>query len=215
MLVWETMTKAIIDFSSYPGADLLPVAQNIQTQLITNAALFPGLPSAAAPFAALISVFDQALTKKSSRATADHVAFEVARIDLEGALGDNGSYVNIVAKGDPMTVSASGYPSYETGSTPDPSAPAAPTNVVLRQSLISGSFVARFRPMRRRSITEGQTCVSDPNVEQSWKVAGLFNGGKATFSGFEPGTTIWVRFRTVGLNNVMGAFSDPAKIMVV
>lgn len=209
------MTKAIIDFSSYPGAALLPVAQNIQNQLIENAALFPGLPSPAAPFAALIGVFEQALAKKSSRATADHLAFEVARTDLEGALGDNGSYVNTVAKGEPMTVSESGYPSYETGNTPDTSAPAAPIDVVVRQSVISGSFVARFRPMRRRSVTEGQTCVSDPNVEANWKVAGLFNGGKATFSGFEPGTTVWVRFRTVGLNNVMGAFSDPAKIMVV
>jgi hypothetical protein len=209
------MTKAIIDFSSYPGAALLPAAQNIQSQLVENAALFPELPSAAAPFATLIDVFEQALFKKSSRATSDHIAFEVARTDLEGALGDNGSYVNIVAKGNPMTVSASGYPSYETGKTADTSAPAAPIDVVVRQSVISGSFIARFRPMRRRSLTEGQTCVSDPNVEDNWKVAGLFTGGKATFSGFEPGTTVWVRFRTVGLNNVMGAFSDPAKIMVV
>ena len=209
------MTKAIIDFSSYPGAALLPAAQNIQSQLVENAALFPELPSAAAPFASLIDAFEQALFKKSSRATADHIAFEVARTDLEGALGDNGSYVNIVAKGSPMTISASGYPSYETGSTRDTSAPPAPIDVVVRQSVISGSFIARFRPMRRRSVTEGQTCVSDPNVEDNWKVAGLFTGGKATFSGFEPGTTVWVRFRTVGLNNVMGAFSDPAKIMVV
>jgi hypothetical protein len=29
------------------------------------------------------------------------------------------------------------------------------------------------------------------------------------------GTVIWVRVRTVGLKGVMGAWSDPAKLMVV
>jgi len=32
---------------------------------------------------------------------------------------------------------------------------------------------------------------------------------------FDPGTTVWVRFRTIGLNGIDGAWSDPAKIMVV
>jgi hypothetical protein len=32
---------------------------------------------------------------------------------------------------------------------------------------------------------------------------------------FTPGTIIWVRARTCGLKGVMGAWSDPAKLMVV
>jgi len=43
----------------------------------------------------------------------------------------------------------------------------------------------------------------------------MFSGGKATQSGFTPGTVIWEPVRTVGLKGVMGAWSDPASLMVV
>jgi hypothetical protein len=43
----------------------------------------------------------------------------------------------------------------------------------------------------------------------------MFSGGKATVSGIAPGAMVWVRIRTAGLKGVMGAWSDPAKIMVV
>ncbi len=33
--------------------------------------------------------------------------------------------------------------------------------------------------------------------------------------GIAPGTTVWVRVRTCGTGGVMGAWSDPAKIVVV
>ena len=163
----------------------------------------------------MIANFDSALAAKNSRARADYIAFEAARVALEGALGDDGSYVNTVAQGDASIVADSGYPSYETGASPDYAPPGAPQNVVLRHGMLSGSLVARFRPERRRGVTEAETCIGDPNVEANWKPAGLFTGGKATLSGFEPGTVVWVRFRTAGLNGVMGAASDPAKIMVV
>jgi hypothetical protein len=42
----------------------------------------------------------------------------------------------------------------------------------------------------------------------NWQHAGMF-------SGIAPGTTVWVRVRTAGLKGVMGAWSDPAKIIVV
>ena len=60
-----------------------------------------------------------------------------------------------------------------------------------------------------------ETCLSDPNVEVNWKDAGTFSGGKTSLDGFTPETTVWVRVRTIGLQNVMDVGSDPAKIMVV
>jgi hypothetical protein len=45
--------------------------------------------------------------------------------------------------------------------------------------------------------------------------AGIFTGGKATTGGITPGSAVWFRVRTAGLKGVMGAWSDPAKIMVV
>jgi len=198
------MTKAIIDFSGYTGDALLPAAQTTHDELNTNVATFPEPPPTLADLTTLIQNYGEALAKKASRARADFIAF-----------GDNGAYVNIVAKGDPMIVSKSGYPSYEPKFSPDYSAPGAPANVVLRQGTVSSSMVCRFQPERRRMPNEAWTCTSDPNVEANWKGAGIFNRGKATLMNFDPGTTVWVRFRTIGLNGIEGAWSDPAKLMVV
>ncbi len=148
-------------------------------------------------------------------ATADALAFAVSRAELEEHLSDVGGYVNIVANGDAVIVDKSGVPSYETARVIDTSAPAAPTDVRLRQGDLSGSAVARYKPQRPRSVNQVQTCIGDPNVEANWNDAGIFTGGKATISGITPGTVLWFRVRTVGLKGVLGAWSDPAKIMVV
>jgi hypothetical protein len=99
--------------------------------------------------------------------------------------------------------------------TLDKAPPSRPTNLVLRQGDLSGSFVARYHPTRESSLNEVQTCTGDPNVPANWTHAGMFSGGKATVSGITPGTTVWVRVRTAGLKGVMGEWSDPAKIIVV
>jgi hypothetical protein len=87
--------------------------------------------------------------------------------------------------------------------------------VVLRQGDHTGELVARYRPIRRKSMNEVQTCTGDPNVEANWKPVGLFSGGRANLTGIVPGTIIWVRVRTIGLKNVMGAWSETSKLMVV
>lgn len=85
----------------------------------------------------------------------------------------------------------------------------------MRQGDLSGSLTARYRPARTPSLNEVQTCAGDPNVEANWRPAGMFSGGKATVSGIVLGTVVWLRARTAGLKGAMGAWSDPAKIMVV
>ena len=208
--------NAVIDFSGYSGAALAPVAQTIHDQMTTNAATFPKPLVSMSTLQALIGKFETALAAKASRATADTIAFNLARHDLEGALADNGGYVNAIAKGDPSIVSQSGSPSFDTARTsPNTAPPAAPGNGVLLQGDLSGSLVARYHADRQRSMNEVQTCVGDPTVEANWKHAGMFSGGKATVSGIVPGTTVWVRVRTAGLKGVMGEWSSPAKIIVV
>ena len=95
------MTKAIIDLSGYTGAELSPVAHTIHDTMNANAATFATPPVTMAALQTNIDSFDDKLSKKSSGASADVVAFNIARNDLETALGDLGSYVNIIAKGDP------------------------------------------------------------------------------------------------------------------
>ena len=208
--------KAVVEFSSYTGPALAPVAQTIHDKVTANAVTFPTPPMAMPAFQGLVNTFEQKLAAKASRATADTIAFNIARHNLEVALADLGSYVNLVAKGDVTKISASGFPSFDTAhTTPDTAPPAAPGNVVLQPGDLSGSFVARYHPDRQRSMNEVQTCVGDPGVAANWQHAGMFSGGKATVSGIVPGTTVWVRVRTAGLKGVMGEWSDPAKIIVV
>lgn len=209
--------KAKIDFSGYPGPKLGPVAQNIHDRMVENAALFTGtMPFTMAAFQTVITTFDTALANKASRATSDFVAFEVARHALEVDLAALGNYVNGVAKGDETIIVASGFPYYNTADNrPDTAPPLPPDSVNLRHGDLSGSILARYHPFRSPSMNEAQTCVGDPNVEANWQHAGMFSGGRAVLSGLTPGAVVWVRVRTAGLKGVMGAWSDPAKIMVV
>lgn len=208
-------TKVVIDFSGYSADELGTTAQAIHDSIVANAALFPNLPFTMVAFQATITDYMAKNVARASKATSDILAFAVARHELEDDLNVLGNYINSVANGDPMTCDASGFPTYTTGNAPDPTPPAAPTDLRLRQGDLSGSVIARWKADRARSMNQVYTCIGDPNVEANWKEAGLFGGGKAVLSGIVPGTTLWVRVRTAGIKGVMGAWSDPAKIMVV
>jgi hypothetical protein len=209
------MFKAITDFSGYPGSDLITSSQTISDAMTPIMSQFPNCPLTMAAFDTLIENCNTALKKKASKAIADTAAFNVARALLEEGLAGIGSCVNTVAKGDLQIVLSTAFPYYETNNTPDYSAPEAPTNLVLRQGDSSGEAVGRYRPRRRKSMNEVQKCTGDPNTEANWQTVGMFSGGKATLPGIVPGTTIWVRVRTIGLENVRGAWSETGKIMVV
>ena len=206
-------TKAIIDFSGYTAATLGPAAQAIHDGMTGNGT-FLTPPVDMNTFQSGITNFNEALAAKTSRATADVIAFIIARHDLEGMLSELGNYVNQTAQGDITVVLPSGFPYYTTAHPADNSPPAAPANVVLRHGDLPGSIVARYHPDRAHSSNEVQTDPGDPTVEANWVHAGIFGGGKATLSGLTVGSTIWVRIRTAGLKGVMGAWSNPAMITV-
>ena len=207
--------KAKIDFSQYSAAELGPIAQHIHDQLVLNAASFPALPITVGAFQTLITTYGQKLAAKNSRATSDVVAFNAARQALEDALNQLGTYVNLVAKGDPTLVDKSGIPSYETGRTPsDTTPPAAPKALKLTHGIVSGSVDLRYTPDRSPSMNEVQINTGNPNTEADWKPTTTYSGGKATLTGLTPGVCLWVRVRTLGIKGVQGAWSDPAEIMV-
>jgi|ERR1051325_1121997 hypothetical protein len=208
-------TKAVIDFSGYSAPELGPVAHTIHDQMVLNAATFTAPTVTMAAFQTLITTYDTKLIARASRATADLMAFNVAREALDEALGVLGNYVNGIAKGDAMIVEKSGFPFYTTSRTTDTSPPAAPIDLRLRHGELSGSIVARYKADRHPSTNEVQVNLGDPNNAAGWQTKGMFQGGKAVMDGFTPGTLIWVRVRTVGLKGVMGAWSDPAEIRVL
>lgn len=208
-------TKAIIDFSGYPAAELGPVTHNIHDKITANVATFATPAITMAALQTLVDDYDQKLIDRASRATADIIAFNEVRAELEQALGVLGNYVNGIAKGDPVIVEQSGFPSYLTTRPADTTPPAAPTDLRLRQGELPGTIVARYKTERQPSTNEVQATTGDPNAEAGWQTKGMFKGGRAEISGFTPGVVVWVRARTVGLKGVMGAWSDPAQIRVL
>lgn len=208
-------TKAIIDFSSYTAAELGPLAQHIHDELVANVAVF-ATPTLAMPaFATLITTYNTKLSARASRATADAMAFNAAREDLEVGLSSLGSYVNGIAQGSALVVEQSGFPGYVTARSADTSAPGAPENLRLRHGDVSGSIVARYKAQRQPSTNEVQTTTGNPNTAGDWRTVGMFQGQKVEITGLTPGTTVWVRARTLGLKGLMGDWSDSAQIMVL
>ena len=208
-------TKAVIDFSAYTAAELGPIAHAIHDDMTTNAATFASPPVTMTALQTQITDYDTKLIDKASQATADLIAFNDARDDLEETLGTLGNYVNSVAKGDAMTVEQSGFPSYETARAADTSPPDAPADLRLKQGKLSCTLTARYKPNRTHSTNEVQANIGDPNNEAQWLTKGIYQGGRADLDGFAPGILVWVRVRTVGLKGVMGAWSDPAQIRVI
>lgn len=212
----KTMNKkAIINFEDYTDPELSPVAQNIHNLMVTNAATFTTPPVTMVALQGLIDAYDGKLSAKASRAKADTLAATEARTSLEDALGTIGNYVNTVAKGSAVIVEKSGFPSYETTHPRDTSPPSPPADLKLVRQETSGHVLARYKPDRQPSTNEVQTNTGDPNIEANWHTVGIFKGGRALLTGLPPGVMVWVRVRTVGLQGVMGAWSDSAQIRVV
>jgi hypothetical protein len=90
--------------------------------------------------------------------------------------------------------------------------PAAPQNLRLFHSELSGVITVSFKPERRSSSNEAQVNLGDPNDEAGWVQKPLIRGGKAELTGLAPGIVVWVRVRTIGLKGVMGVWNGPAQI---
>ena len=166
-------------------------------------------------FATLIAAYNTKLSARASGATTDIIEFNNARETLEAALGRLGNDVNDVAQGDPLIIEQSGFPGYLTQRSADPTPPGAPENVRVRHGDLSGTLLLRYSAQRQPSTNEVQINTGNPNTATDWRTAGIFQGQKAELTGLTPGTTVWIRVRTVGLVGVMGDWSAPTQIMAI
>src|SRR2546429_6897493 len=91
-------TKAIIDFSGYPAGELDTVAQHAHDKILENVAVFATPTVTMAALATLITTYHAKLSARASKATADALAFNGAREDLETALSRLGNYANDIAQ---------------------------------------------------------------------------------------------------------------------
>jgi hypothetical protein len=87
-------TKVVIDFSGYSADELGTTAQAIHGSIVANATLFPNLPFTMVAFQATITDYMAKNVARASKATADILAFAVARHELEDDLNVLGNYIN-------------------------------------------------------------------------------------------------------------------------
>jgi hypothetical protein len=207
--------KAIVSFSGYTGDELRPIAEAIHEKMSANAATFPSPPTSMSDLGAMVETYRTRLSAKTSRATADFVAFDQARETLQAALRGLGNYVNSVARGDVVIVEKSGFPFYSTAKSAGDSAPSAPTDVRLRHGILSGQVALRCKIERPKPVTEVQKCFDDPNVAANWEHAAMSSGRRALVSDLPPGALVWLRIRVFGNRGLASDWSDPAQIRVI
>jgi hypothetical protein len=100
--------QAKIDFSDFTQSEFSPAAHEIQSTMVTNAALYPAPPITMAALLALIGAYDLIIEKPEYVGRTGDLSN--ARIAVEGALKTNGGYVNGIALGDVAKLEKSGYP---------------------------------------------------------------------------------------------------------
>ena len=206
--------KAVVDFSRHGDGDLQAPSKKIHDNLVANAPTFPNLPLTMAAFDTLITAFVTALGN-ALKGGSDRVNLKnEARVALEEALYELGTYVNLVAKGDQTIVDLSGFPSYTTDRVQSTGGVTfIPQNVRWEDGTVGGEEILRWKGDGSKSMYEVQTCAGDPNNPANWNYRGSFSCGRAVLKGFTPGTTIWGRVRKIGKGGEVGDWSDPAQVM--
>ena len=207
--------KARVDFSQEPDGNLSAPAHNIHDKITTNAVTFPSLPVTIASFLADITDWDTKLGESKKGGTDRTTLKNNARAKLEDDLTKLGTYVNLVANGDQVTIDLSGFPSYTTDRAPGGgSVTFIPQDVRWQDGVGAGAVILRWKGDGTHSTYEVQTCTGDPNTPANWSYKGSFSGGRAELNGFTTGSTLWGRVRKIGTGGQVGDWSDPAQIMV-
>jgi len=102
--------KIITDFSGYAAADLDSITRTIEAGMFSPGTPFVNPPVTFPVLRAALVAFNDALVKLTGHATADIIAFNIARHELEAMLANLGAHVNIVAQHDPVMLVGSGFP---------------------------------------------------------------------------------------------------------
>ncbi len=173
--------KAVVDFSRELDGDLDGIATAVHKQmLVANAATFTGPPFTAVAFKALIDAWDEALADSLKGGTDRTTVKRNARVALEDALAQLGSFVNLKALGDQVTIDLSGFPSYTTDRVQSHSGVTfIPQNVRWEDGTVSGQEILRWKGDGSRSMYEVQTCTGDPGVEANWSYRGSASAAAA------------------------------------
>ena len=210
------MIKAVINFSGYADGDLGPTAQGCHDGLLANPIPFTTpIPTLAVLLTQINSYTGALATARTAPSQANTLTKNNARVALQSTLSLLGNYVNSIAQGDPVIITLSGFPSYNTIPGPIPSVRPAPQYLVLKQGTASGSFGVSFTPYMSNDSQQVQTSLTDPGIDANSTQAAILKNGSGTLTGFTPGVVVYVRVRSISPANVNGAWSDLSHLRVI
>jgi hypothetical protein len=195
------------DFISYTDSDLDEFANNVATNLASNAA-FPTPP---VPTIALEGM-DTAFRNAILAATGDPqktIAKNTARTALENALRKNASYVESIASQNLATLLSSGYYASSTNRVQAQ----LDTPVIMDiESPMSAQLLLRLTPVTNAKSYQVQISA---NGGSAWTEAGIYTQARRiVLTGLTSGTTYNTRTRAIGGSTGYSDWSIPAARVV-
>lgn len=195
------------DFGKYADADLDEFANNIITNLTSNAS-FPTPPVLVVALTALNTVFRNAIAAATGDPQ-DTVAKDNARAALETALRKNASYVESIASQNLAMLLSSGYYANSTNRT---QSPLEQPVIMELGNLGPGQLLLRLRPVTNARSYQMQT---NTNGAGTWTEAGIYTQARRiALAGLTSGTTCTVRVRAIGGSTGYSDWGTSAPIMV-
>lgn len=203
--------QSSLGFARLKDGDLGGFATGVHDGLVANATLFVEPEVTPAELLTGINAYASALGATTNRGKAQTIAKNNARAALVEMLRTLASYVNGIAKGDPMIIIKAGF--VPTGMSANPETGDItldkPVIVSIRNG-VSGQLLVRVKGSAY--AFEGQTS----NGTGTWQTAGISTQARQIeLNGLTPLTICNVRVRGIGPNNTYSDWSNPTSHPVV
>ena len=208
----KKMAKVKLNLKDKTDSELVTFAQQHITAMTGNVNYTTLVPAAPA-FLTITNAFNTALGESvTAQQTAKQktAAKDAARLALEAALTQRGSYVELTSAGDEPKILSSGF---------DVKGAVAPIgtltqvlNLALTAGDADGEVDATWDAVRGAKSYEIQIS-ADPITATSWQNRPSITKSRVNLTGLTTGTRVWVRVRAVGAAGA-GPWSDPATKIV-
>lgn len=195
------MASLALNLNRKNPTQLIALADLVIPKLAPAAPATPPIPNMAAKVAVLVTKRAAAKTANDAYAAADELRIEHTAV---------ASAVTSECKGDPVLLSASGYPLAQS-----PQASALPGQVLNFQMTAGdaeGTLDTQHDPEAQAKSYEIQITMGDP-VTGPWTTKAQPTASRETIAGLTSGQRAWGRARAIGSKGA-GPWSDPASKIV-
>lgn len=214
----KKMSTLKANLSKKNPLQLIELADLVLSKIAPAAPATPPIPNLTAKAAALTAARDAAQTANSDYESARVALSNLKQVRDQKADALRVEHTAVVAaiesecKGDPVKLTASGYPLAATpgGSSP---APEQIKNLSVTQGDDDGSVDVNYDPDPAARTYDVQICLTSDPIAGPWNTKAQPTASSTTLAGLTSGSRVWVRVRGVGAGGP-GPWSDVASKIV-